>query len=368
MKTITLLPLFLLLSILSVYSQAPPSTDPNWILNTTLSDEFSVNTFSNSYMSSNAPDPSKWHALDVQNDPMMITWGGADGFKGDNAYVSGGELILRTDNSVVTPNAWNVTGYTLYKTGGVLSYTNNYPYGYFEMRALLPGFTSTVSGLPVGDKFWPSFWTFWHTQSSTCTITAHKEIDILEPSGSQYGGVNNVSGYWSDDGACAMSKLYEATVTASPPNAYYQTYHKFGAEWGTNRLIFYLDDVPYQAIYNDPALISNFLEYLVMDSQLDKFVNFNSETPFPQYYKVDYFRYYQLNKDCSNSVSLYSNSDITNFFVAPAIKSYINIGSGSISLSSGDVRIFRFVNDCTIYGDFTVPTGAELDLLPTPCD
>ena len=87
---------------------------------------------------------------------------------------------------------------------------------------------------------------------------------------------------------------------------------------------------------------------------------------------VDYFRYYTLNKDCSNSLTILSNTDLSSYWNGGSVgvKSDITFGNGAgtISLSSGDHMIFRAVNSITINGDFTVPAGAEFTAEPTPCN
>jgi len=107
---------------------------------------------------------------------------------------------------------------------------------------------------------------------------------------------------------------------------------------------------------------------VVIDLQLDSPSSFYPDAPFPEYFKVDHFRYYQLRKDCSTSVTILNNNELLNYYYA--VKSDITFGNGtgSISLNSNDVMYFRAVNTITINGDFTVPLDATIGLIPTNCN
>lgn len=113
---------------------------------------------------------------------------------------------------------------------------------------------------------------------------------------------------------------------------------------------------------------------VLIDLQIDMNTNkdFSPGTIFPQYMKVDYFHYYKLRLDCSSSLTILNNTQLANYWISgvPAVKSNITFGNGTgaISLSTGGHYIFRAVNTITINGDYTVPLGAELTLMPTPCN
>jgi beta-glucanase (GH16 family) len=342
----------------SIFPQSP-ANDPNWQLNPALSDEFNGSSIDN----------AKWQLLNCGT-PGTINWGGSSAFCSSNAYVSGGFLQFLVDSSAwcfnnsIFSNGIYANGF---KTGGIQTnaLAPKYGYGYFEISAQLPGFYDK-GGNPQGAKYWPAFWTYF----DEATLCIHNEIDILEPSGSQYKGTTNVCGSWFMQyvgSSCISTKTGQTSYTNRSP--LFAGFHKYAVEWGSNRMIYYFDDVPFAAIYNSPTFIEQGLQAVVIDLQLDGSVGFASDpAQFPQFMKTDYFRYYTLLKDCSNNVTLLSNSDLAAYVYS--VKSSIIIGNGidSVSLNSGDQKYLRAVNTITIYGDFTVPLGAEIDLLPTDCN
>lgn len=334
-----------------LYAQLPPSIDGTWQLNSTLSDEF------------NTLDLSKWNVIDLWQGECC-NWGGNSRFVTSNVTVSGGELLLKTD----APFSGSTVPYDFTEccnTGGINTLAENYQYGYYEIYAKLPG--NYHNGVPNGQKFWPAFW-MYH-QEFPCSVFVHDEIDILEPSGLQYAdGKTNVCGWHNENtnGTCTTYKVGEGYYTSANP--LFTGYHKYGLEWNTDRIIFYFDDVPFYSSYNHPSLIMD-PQRVVIDLQIDIGVaDFNSSITFPQYMKVDYFRYYQLRKDCSTDVVINNNTDLSNYIFSVKRNIIIGDGTSTIGLNSGDIKTFRATNETTINGDFTVPIGSELNIIPTPCN
>lgn len=176
--------IILLRYITFVNGQIPPSIDYNWELNLVKSDEFNDTMF----------DTSKWDKL---NPAMGIgyNWGGGQIFIPSHVLVDGKYLILKAERSLSSNK---------YLSGGIQSVDHNYSYGYFEISAKLPGYYRNE--LPCGKGFWPAFWTYYQEKESNC-VTIHDEIDILEPSGSQYAEANvNVCGWHDEIGSCKTSK------------------------------------------------------------------------------------------------------------------------------------------------------------------
>lgn len=351
--------LLLILSIPNLVFPQSPATDPTWQLNTAMSDEFNGSSVDN----------TKWQILNCGT-PGTLNWGGSSAFCSSNTSVSGGYLQFMVDSSTwcfnnhVLGQSINANGF---KTGGVqtCALAPKYGYGYFEISAQLPGFYDK-GGNPQGQKYWPAFWTYYEEPS----LCIHNEIDIQDPGGTQYKGTTVACGSWFEQyvgTTCISTPTGQASYTNASP--LFAGFHKYAVEWGNNRMIYYFDDVPFAAIYNSPTFIEQGLQAVVIDLQLDGAVSFASDpAQFPQYMKTDYFRYYKLVKDCSNDVTLLSNADMTAYVYS--VKSSVTFGnsSDSISLNSGDMNYFRAVNAITIYGDFTVPLGAEIDLLPTDCN
>ena len=73
-----------------------------------------------------------------------------------------------------------------------------------------------MNGLPCGEGFWPAFWTAYGEYSNGCWNVLD-EIDILEPSGSQYQDARtNVVGWHDELGNCNKAKIGEFTYNNLP--------------------------------------------------------------------------------------------------------------------------------------------------------
>jgi beta-glucanase (GH16 family) len=339
-------------------AQLPPIIDKNWQLDTNLSDDF------------NTLDKTKWYVLDERKE--WCNWGNQSRFDSNNVSVSNGILHLRTDAPTGIP-PYSYTNYECCYTGGIKSLVENYQNGYFEIYTKLPG--NYHDGNPNGQKFWPAFWTY-HQECIGSYTVVHDEIDILEPNGFQYAQANkNVFG-WHDENGQGGSYKVKGGDSFTSPSPLFLDYHKYAVEWYSDRIIFYFDDIPiyigYKLYtgYNQPSLIMDH-QFVVIDLQIHENVNdFNPSITFPQFMEVDYFKYYQLRKDCETDAIILAYDDLSSFLTTPAIKHNITIGNGlsMISLNEGDRITFRATNETIIYGDFTVPIGSELNIIPTPCN
>lgn len=334
--------------IMTVQAQIPPNLDDNWQLNTLKSDEFdgtSLNT-------------SKWDAL---NPPSIgYDWGEGTHFRPANVSVDGSNLKLKVED---------ITWSNRYFSGGIQSVDHNYSYGYFEISAELPGYYN--NGVPCGKGFWPAFWTYYIEDENGCRII-HDEIDILEPSGTQYAdGLSNVAGWHDEDPDCNIDHVkVSGDVWYTNDEPLFEDFHKYAVEWLPDRIIFYFDDQPFYVSYNHPKMVMQ-PQYVVIDQQIDGYLPvpyLNPNTPLPQYMTVKYFRYYELkNTDCNQDVSIVNNYQFNNFSFG--VRRNINIGSGSssITMSTGDNITLRATDEITLLSNFTVPLGCELNLIPTPC-
>lgn len=326
--------------------QLSPNADPNWILNTQLSDEF------------NSLDLTKWNVIEPGE---CCNWGGQSRFIAENVYINNGELVLEADppNNNATP-PYNYT--TCCGTGGINSLGFDYHYGYLEIMAKLPG--NFHQNLPNGQKFWPAFWGYF--VENDLPIYIHDEIDILEPSGIQYqDGSTNVCG-WHDeigDGTNAFYKVGEMFYTAETP--LFSGYHKYAVEWLPDRIIFYFDDIPYAMYFGHPSLIMEPLR-MVIDLQIDSNVmDFNPSITWPQSMRVQYFRFYQLNMQCFNTTVQTFNE----FTSINGVQASVNVlpSPNGISLPASYDKTIRSTGDIVIQGEFNVPIGSSLKLIPTPC-
>lgn len=348
--------------------------DLNWAIQTSLSDEFN----------SGPLDAGKWCVLQNCNGGgscACYNWGGNSNYTSSNVSFSNGALNFKIDAPVGSPPYDYLH---CCNTGGIQSNNESFSYGYMEINAVLPGFIDG-SGDAHGDKFTPNFWTYheeFNPPPDNC-MNVHNEIDILEPNGIQYMYADsNIVGVWHE--TTDTTKLHYAPpkpgctvgtykvpgkVVSSSPLC--SAYHKFAAEWNTDRMVYYLDDVPF-FVSNDAGNVMDPMRLIIAQSLNIWVYDFYAGQPFPDTMKVDYFHYYKLRLDCGNNLTILNNTDLGNYWVSgvPAVKSNITFGNGAntISLSSGTSYIFRAVNNITINGEFTVPSGAELTLMPTPCN
>mgnify|MGYP000680791932 CR=1 FL=1 len=171
---------------------------------------------------------------------------------------------------------WSNTGV------GLVSCTNKFKHGTFEIEAKLPN----------GLNLWPAFWMLG-SNSDTAIWPQCGEIDIMEYLGSSptkvFGTVHG-PGY---SGGNAITKTYTLS------NSRFDTdFHVFGVEWDENYINFYVDNVLYNQITPSDVTgdwVFNNPFYMILNMAVG--VNYpgapNSETPFPQEMLVDYVRVYQ---------------------------------------------------------------------------
>lgn len=336
-------------NLLNLFAQSSPIVDNNWQLNLSKSDEFNTTSL----------DAAKWAKMYCCAGNCF----GEGAMHPNNVIMNGASLLLKAD-SMIDPLSNCLPNKKTFFTAGVWTNNFEYNYGYLEIRAKLPGYYN--NGQSCGKGFWPAFWTYYTgplDPVSGC-YNPHREIDILEPSGAQYADAKtNVHGWWTNqlNGVCPL-KYGETTFHSPVP--LFAGFHKYAVEWLPGRIVFYFDDVPYFASYNDPSVV-DLTHRVVIDLQTSDVMN--SNTPLPQYMEVDYFHYYELKKDCSSDVTILTNTQLNNFYYS--IKRNITIGNSvnTITMSSGSNKTFRASNEIIINGEFTVPSGSELNLIPTPC-
>jgi beta-glucanase (GH16 family) len=339
------------------YSQVPPIKDKNWVLNKPLSDEFNGTSV----------DTAKWHLT-------AFAWYSI-------AYPQNVTIedITRNNNNGneigVQPNRMlRLKAISRLSTGGIETKEHNYLYGYYEIRARLPGYFNAELNQHCSRGLWPTLYTSYQVRdpNNFNCILEHNEIDIVEPSGNTHGNnewtddaQTNSIGHHLHDPPCNAKKYGAKYVHNLPPM--YENFHKYAAECLPDRIIYYFDDVPIHTVYGMP--FPNTLMRVTICSQMnhkDIFEGYN--TPWPLYYDVDYFRYYQLNTQYCNTDALIANNTQLSSFIY-GVRRNITIGNGTaaISLSVGESVTFRATNNVTINGDFTVPLGCELNIIPTPC-
>lgn len=108
-----------------------------------------------------------------------------------------------------------------YLSGALSSYPFGQRYGYFEMHARLP----------AGRGLWPAFWLL------PCDLSWPPEIDIMEAPGHGSSRLFTTI-HTSHTG----HHQHFASNLRDPDMA--RGFHRFGADWGPERIVFYLDRRP----------------------------------------------------------------------------------------------------------------------------
>ena len=340
------LKLSLLFIVSTLYSQAPPADDQNWVLNSSKSDEFS-----NSVL-----DQTKWdNCAD-----LGIVWGYDSDIKGDNVILDAGYLRLR----------WSKEGSNMF-VGQIRSKNSDYSYGYFEISAKMLDPGNYKNGIPCATGMTPCFWAY--SIETVLYPCCHDEIDIVEKLYKTCEDVNIMGGgVWDKvpestdpNASCTAVKTFPMEYNYSQP--LFEDEHIYGAEWLPDRVILYFDKQPVGIYYGSG--IPQHSQYVVLSQATNnKYADFDETITSPQDFKINYFRYYTLIDDyCEYDASILNNTQLNNFVFGVRRNITFGNGSSTISLTLGNNLTFRATNDITINGDFTVPLGAELSLIPTPC-
>ncbi|OFX33827.1 MAG: hypothetical protein A2W90_05225 [Bacteroidetes bacterium GWF2_42_66] len=327
-------------------AQVPPHLDPNWELVSSKSDEFN----------SSGLNPALW---DKAYSGCGWGWGFGSNLDSSNVIMENGYLKLRLNKSD-----------SIISVGQIRSKNSDYNYGYFEISAKILDPGNYKNGIPCATGVWPSFWTYWVDYARYKCY--HDEIDIVETLYDKCEDVHIMSGGVHDKipesldtcaSGCQGVKVF--SVEHKHSNPLFEAEHKYAAEWLRDRVILYFDDQPVGAYFGDG--VPKHLQYVVLSMQVNnKWIDFDETIKMPQDMKVDYFRYYKLiDRYCEKDAHIKNNSQLNRFKFGTRRNIAIGTGTGSISLSAGDVKTFRASNEITVNGDFSVPLGAELNLIPT---
>ncbi len=288
-------------------------------------DESKSDEFNETYL-----DGSKWWCVDACNDTDSINrgynWSAGAFFRPENVTVSNGNLELKVDfnpdsldDSVPCIHHHPYTFYSggiisvLRKGEGELGPIGNYRFGYYEMKAKLPGYYDSDLK-PVGFGLMPTFWIYYQHWIGPC-VDKHDEVDILEPDTYQYyDAETNVVGWHDEYDTCGAHKIGQDSMRSSTP--LFESYHTYGMELLPNKITFYFDDQPfYSADTVTSPGIAHSLDmspYLcvVMDIQMGGFNRPapEADAPFPEWMYVDYFRYYRPKQEVLSTNILFQNS------------------------------------------------------------
>lgn len=236
---------------------AAPPAGGNWSTEPTFVDDFKGDTL----------DKTKWSTgyrfAEVINNELQ-------GFVPENVTVADGVCRIKAEKRPVqnTGMTGHKTAKQQYASGAIQTYTKwAQGYGYFEVRAKMPG----------GKGTWPAFWLLPDRGPAVTNldqrvavgssvkgvpITPGNEIDIFEIMGSWVdakGVGKSHSGYfWGYDGKSAWGEYALANNGAGPehhrvPNQDTE-FHTYGVAWGPGQLDFYIDDVKVLSREEPPSL------------------------------------------------------------------------------------------------------------------
>ncbi len=224
-------------------------------------------------------------------------YGGEDQvFLTENVYIENNSLVCELKNEIYSCPDWAVDSQyhciRQFHTGLPYSYTAgwveskkdyNFKYGYFEAKIKFP----------YGSGLWPAFWTFLGQDIQNPINVA--EIDIAEMLGELGPGsiTTNYHKSYPDD----------YFVVYYPENGYkWDEWHTYALEWTPEKLVFYLDEVPFNINLNhgieDPVR-------LILSIGLRPNSKFEEMT-FPYKMYTDYVRVYQEKKTIEKPVNTWN--------------------------------------------------------------
>lgn len=223
---------------------ATPPAGTSWTL--TWSDEFNGTSI----------DADKWAW-------GQLPWGGQ--YQGgayvswttpEDSYLENGSLILRSRKAT-----GGEFGGQPWSQGWIFSNEWVY-YGYGEIRAR----HTRANGI------WVGFWMLHYGWPP--------EFDIAE--------------YYGSDDLMRMALIYKSgssnlfdRVFVGPDD--WENWHTYGVEWGPGYANFYMDDVLQHSI--EASYVPDVPMYLILQSGMD--ATYDGTTPNPNYYEVDYVRWYK---------------------------------------------------------------------------
>ena len=347
-----------------------PVNDAGWILQPNLSDEFDSAYLNLTRWSYTDNWPANGAEINYVRNLIMTGTG-----------VGNGTLKIKADtlipNVAVYPsnNGYNPpdTVHYAYQGGHINTNDTIYKYGYIEISAKFP----------VGHyDAWPAFW-LW---SGNCT-TFYNEIDIAENGGgdSRWGNTGtNMHVYYETHDSCSWdwptTENYQRIYHTPPLDT--SIFHKYAAQWEPNTVIYYIDDLPVRTIYkpdstptHNMGVILNFCidpwnTILPTDWDPSKHHTYNYDTTgtdFPQYFEIDYMRYYKLNADCSTDKTICNpGADYSSRAVEKTITTG---GSCSPTFNTSDGYTLRATDYVILDAGTTINAdgSGQFSVIVTPC-
>lgn len=357
--------LLCILMIVALFSSAQnPSNDNNWVLNESLSDEFNGTTINQEKWSSTphwgtCEDKGKKNAYRYDETPQA-----------SHFSLSNGVLTLKAIKEKCTCKDmdWDSNKYKYYNAyyseGALFSKGNRFKYGYFEIRCKFPD-AYKFKGIN------PSFWLYGKTSGDT---NSWNEIDIYEFNG--YRNIHTCNAYYRDYIMVANNEYPDNDnrwiLRSGDNKTYYDFYvdfykfHTFACEWTPEYINFYYDDKLVRRTESKYCgKLESMIMYVTMGIEDGKFGdsenNVSKNTKWPYSYQIDYIRYYNMKMDCKTVVNK-SNFDFNKFNYA--VKKSITLKNSSVP-QNGKFTL-RATDFIELQGEFTVPFGSELTIIPTP--
>ena len=211
-------------------------------------------------------------ALDTTKWATQYTWGCHNNdeqecYQAANVTVSGGSAHLTAQKQTVTSG-----GTTYSYTSGMIQNSKAFSqtYGYFEMRARIPG----------GQGFWPAFWTLPSNGNWP------PEIDAIELGKSGDFTTARMTLHWGTNG----SDNYQENDWTNTGTAFAGNYHVYAVDWEPGVVTWYIDGVQRATMTtsNSPTIPMYILANLAVGGSWPG--NVNSSTPLPSAMDIDYIR------------------------------------------------------------------------------
>ena len=208
----------------------------------------------------------------------------------DNAYQSGGSLVIKTIKEKYTGSDNVTRDYTSARLITKNKFTATY--GRFEARIRLP----------YGQGIWPAFWLLGSNIDSVSWPQCG-EVDIMENIGKEPSVIHGTIHGPGYSGGNALGSSY----SLSGNQRFADSFHTFAVEWEPNVVRFYCDGILYKTrtpadlpqgqiwVFNHPFFI-----LLNVAVGGDWPGNPAGTTVFPQTMQVDYVRVYQRSTPSSN--------------------------------------------------------------------
>ncbi|MCC6684713.1 MAG: glycoside hydrolase family 16 protein, partial [Bacteroidia bacterium] len=335
--------------IINFCSAQTPSTDPHWILNQNLSDEFSYTGSQSSILTQMG---NKWHFLAFGNPTVnsvtcsTLVAHGYDCPLANKtlAYIKVDGSDIQVNSGICTLSAqyapgnylwpafnttWGITPFPVFYNFTRCQLVSNalMNYGYYELKFRLPyyaGHPEKVDGIGA------NMWFFPESRSYPVPPNPYIEMDVFEQVPFWQYKFGPTMHYGGTDGGIIQNILYpnigwEAKIAEwDAPFNYYvdfsdNQFHTLGFEWQKEYVAIYLDGQLLRSMNYAQNLMGPMNLFLDLNVN-PYFANLNpgvtTNTVFPYNYEIDYLRYYDLN-----------TSNPTNLNVCTA--GYANTGSGN---------------------------------------